>query len=80
MVEFTKESVKPTTSARTAGTWGKGDLYFGFNVSRNFTLGKKNKKKDFKDRVCYKQVTPNGVLSGGPPQILVALNRSYDGS
>jgi hypothetical protein len=27
--------------ARTTGSWGKGDIYFGFNVSRNFTLGKK---------------------------------------
>lgn len=26
---------------RTAGTWGKGDIYFGFNISRNFTLGKR---------------------------------------
>lgn len=28
---------------RTTGSWGKGDIYFGFNVSRNFTLGKKEK-------------------------------------
>jgi len=26
---------------QTAGTWGKGDIYFGFNISRNFNLGKK---------------------------------------
>jgi len=25
----------------TAGSWGKGDVYFGFNISRNFTLKKK---------------------------------------
>jgi hypothetical protein len=26
---------------RTTGSWGKGDIYFGFNISRNFTLKKK---------------------------------------
>lgn len=26
------------------GKWTKGDIYFGFNLSRNFTLSKKNKK------------------------------------
>ena len=26
---------------RTTGSWGKGDIYFGFNISRNFTLRKK---------------------------------------
>ena len=26
---------------QTPGTWGKGDIYFGFNISRNFNLGKK---------------------------------------
>jgi hypothetical protein len=26
---------------QTAGTWGKGDIYFGFNISRNFNLNKK---------------------------------------
>lgn len=30
--------------ARTTGSWGKGDVYFGFNVSRNFTLGKKKEQ------------------------------------
>ena len=25
----------------TTGTWGKGDIYFGFNISRNFYLKKK---------------------------------------
>lgn len=27
--------------AQTTGTWGKGDIYFGFNISRNFNLKKK---------------------------------------
>jgi hypothetical protein len=26
---------------QTTGTWGKGDIYFGFNISRNFNLSKK---------------------------------------
>jgi hypothetical protein len=26
---------------QTTGTWGKGDIYFGFNISRNFNLKKK---------------------------------------
>jgi hypothetical protein len=29
---------------QTTGSWGKGDIYFGFNISRNFNL-KKNRKK-----------------------------------
>lgn len=33
--------------ARTDGEWGKGDIYFGFNVSRNFTLGKKKKEQNW---------------------------------
>ena len=28
---------------QTTGTWGKGDIYFGFNISRNFNLNKKRK-------------------------------------
>lgn len=28
---------------QTAGSWGKGDIYFGFNISRNFNLSKKAK-------------------------------------
>jgi hypothetical protein len=28
--------------AQTTGTWGKGDIYFGFNISRNFNLKKKH--------------------------------------
>ena len=27
--------------AQTTGSWGKGDIYFGFNISRNFNLKKK---------------------------------------
>jgi hypothetical protein len=26
---------------RTPGEWGEGDIYFGFNISRNFSLGKR---------------------------------------
>ncbi len=33
-----------TFISETAGKWGKGDILFGFNISRVFTL-KKNKKK-----------------------------------
>lgn len=29
---------------QTTGKWGKGDIYFGFNMARDFTLGKKKKK------------------------------------
>ena len=28
--------------AQTTGTWGNGDIYFGFNISRNFNLKKKH--------------------------------------
>jgi hypothetical protein len=28
---------------QTTGTWGNGDIYFGFNISRNFNLKKKGK-------------------------------------
>ena len=27
---------------QTTGSWGKGDIYFGFNISRNFNLKKKH--------------------------------------
>jgi hypothetical protein len=30
---------------QTTGRWGKGDIYFGFNLSRTFDLKKKNEKK-----------------------------------
>jgi hypothetical protein len=39
--------VEPFYVARTTGKWGKGDIYFGFNVSRNFSLGKNKKKKNW---------------------------------
>lgn len=28
----------------TTGTWGKGDIHYGFNISRTFSFDKKNKK------------------------------------
>ncbi|MCE7062441.1 DUF5777 family beta-barrel protein [Dyadobacter sp. CY343] len=28
----------------TAGTWGKGDIHYGFNISRTFSFDKKNKR------------------------------------
>ncbi|HEY4061106.1 MAG TPA: DUF5777 family beta-barrel protein [Puia sp.] len=31
---------------QTTGSWGKGDIYFGFNISRNFNLKKKQKSVD----------------------------------
>ena len=30
---------------QTAGTWGKGYIYFGFNIARNFNLKPHNKPK-----------------------------------
>jgi hypothetical protein len=30
---------------QTTGTWGNGDIYFGFNISRNFNLKKHSGKK-----------------------------------
>jgi hypothetical protein len=30
------------------GKWSKGDIYFGFNVSRNFSLANKKKKESWK--------------------------------
>jgi hypothetical protein len=32
--------------AETTGKWGKGDIHFGFNISRTFVL---KRKKEFKD-------------------------------
>ncbi len=34
--------VEPLYIGRTTGSWGKGDIYFGFNISRSFKFGKKN--------------------------------------
>jgi hypothetical protein len=28
---------------QTTGRWNKGDIYFGFNISRNFNLSRKAK-------------------------------------
>lgn len=39
--------VEPQYIARTTGQWDKGDIFFGFNISRNFTLGKKKKKESW---------------------------------
>jgi hypothetical protein len=30
---------------KTTGTWDNGDIFFGFNITRNFSLGKDKKKK-----------------------------------
>ncbi len=35
---------EPQYITRTSGSWGKGDIYFGFNISRNFSLGKGKKQ------------------------------------
>jgi hypothetical protein len=33
---------------KTTGTWDNGDIFFGFNITRNFSFGKdKNKKKEW---------------------------------
>jgi hypothetical protein len=32
-----------TFISETTGEWGKGDIYFGFNISRVFTIGKRKK-------------------------------------
>jgi hypothetical protein len=29
----------------TDGSWGNGDIHFGFNISRTFSFEKKNKMK-----------------------------------
>ena len=33
----------PVFISQTTGSWGKGDIYFGFNISRAFNVGKKAK-------------------------------------
>lgn len=35
---------------KTDGSWGDGDIFFGFNVSRNFTLGQKREKQKGKEK------------------------------
>lgn len=32
---------EPVFMGRTTGSWGKGDIYFGFNIYRSFRFGKK---------------------------------------
>lgn len=46
LVFSNSQSMLPTQFlAQTPGTWGKGDIYFGFNISRNFNLKKKQNLK-----------------------------------
>ncbi|MBX3239773.1 MAG: hypothetical protein KIT80_20990 [Chitinophagaceae bacterium] len=33
--------IEPAYIGRTTGTWSKGDIYFGFNISRSFKLNKR---------------------------------------
>jgi hypothetical protein len=41
LVFSNSQSMVPTQYlTQTTGTWGKGDIYFGFNISRNFNLKK----------------------------------------
>jgi hypothetical protein len=43
LVFSNSQSMVPTQYlTQTNGTWGKGDIYFGFNISRNFNLKKKH--------------------------------------
>lgn len=37
--------IEPQFIGKTTGRWGKGDIYFGFNISRDFNISKKAKKK-----------------------------------
>jgi hypothetical protein len=42
LVFSNSQSMVPTQYlTQTGGTWGKGDIFFGFNISRNFNLKKK---------------------------------------
>lgn len=42
LVFSNSQSMVPTQYlTQTSGTWGKGDIFFGFNISRNFNLKKK---------------------------------------
>jgi hypothetical protein len=34
----------------TAGTWGKGDIHYGFNISRTFSFDKNNKRRKSTDQ------------------------------
>jgi hypothetical protein len=37
--------IEPQYIARTNGEWSDGDIFFGFNISRNFSFSKKEKKQ-----------------------------------
>jgi opacity protein-like surface antigen len=37
--------IEPYYLTKTTGTWSKGDIYFGFNISRNFNITKHAKMK-----------------------------------
>ena len=44
LVFSNSQSMLPTQYlTQTNGTWGKGDIFFGFNISRNFNLKKTHK-------------------------------------
>ncbi len=44
LVFSNSQSMLPTQYlTQTGGTWGKGDIFFGFNISRNFNLKKTHK-------------------------------------
>ena len=46
LVFSNSQSLVPTQYlTQTAGTWGKGDIFFGFNISRNFNLKKTRHEK-----------------------------------
>ncbi|MEO8584220.1 MAG: DUF5777 family beta-barrel protein [Flavitalea sp.] len=38
---------EPQYIAKSTGSWGHGDIYFGFNVSRNFSFGKNKKSRSY---------------------------------
>jgi len=40
-----------TFISETDGQWGKGDIHFGFNIARVFTIGGKKRKRDTSDAV-----------------------------
>ncbi|GGA99941.1 DUF5777 family beta-barrel protein [Puia dinghuensis] len=46
LVFSNSQSMVPTQFiTQTPGTWGKGDIFFGFNISRNFNLRKDRKQR-----------------------------------
>jgi hypothetical protein len=46
LVFSNSQSMVPTQYlTQTSGTWGKGDIFFGFNISRNFNFNKTRKVK-----------------------------------